>query len=240
MDLQLLGKRALVTGGSRGIGKAIARVLAEEGVDVALLARDAAQLSATAAELTAATGRRVVGVAGDTTDDELTHRAVAEAVQQLGGPMHILVNAAAEPGGFAAPPTLEDVALLSRDSDFSRFVAPNVDGGVRNAALRKLFSDPRFNIMDGLDTYIDDYGKPDPLPEGMLRQLAQSQFLGLFDDDEKKSGANASAPTLEVPPDEDADLRLQSHDAADAAEPGAGEPGAGVVAQRQKFQAGCV
>ena len=80
----------------------------------------------------------------------------------------------------AAPPTLEDVALLSRDSDFSRFVAPNVDGGVRNAALRKLFSDPRFNIMDGLDTYIDDYHAPDPLPPAMLRRMLQSEALGLF------------------------------------------------------------
>ena len=109
MDLQLDGKRALVSGGSRGIGKAIARVLAEEGADVALLARDAARLSAAAAEIAAATGRRVVGVAGDTTDDASTRQAVAQAVQQLGGPIDILVNAAAEPAGFAAPPKLEQI-----------------------------------------------------------------------------------------------------------------------------------
>lgn len=109
MDLQLDGKRALVSGGSRGIGKAIARALAEEGVDVALLARDAARLSAAAAEIAAATGRRVVGVTGDTTDDASTRRAVAQAVQQLGGPIDILVNAAAEPSGFAAPPKLEQI-----------------------------------------------------------------------------------------------------------------------------------
>ena len=129
MDLQLRGKRALVSGGSRGIGKAIARVLAEEGVDVALLARDAAQLSATAAELAAATGRRVVGVSGDTTDDELTRRAVAQAVQQLGGPMHILVNAAAEPGGFAAPPTLEQIGA----EQFHREMDTKVMGYIRCA-----------------------------------------------------------------------------------------------------------
>ena len=110
MDLQLDGKRALVSGGSRGIGKAIARVLAEEGADVALLARDAARLSAAAAEIAAATGRRVVGVAGDTTDDASTRQAVAQAVQQLGGPIDILVNAAAEPAGFAAPPRLEQIS----------------------------------------------------------------------------------------------------------------------------------
>ena len=63
-----------------------------------------------------------------------------------------------------APPTLDDVATLTRESDFSRFVAPGVDGDVKNAALKKLFSDPHFNVMDGLDIYIDDYSKPDPLP----------------------------------------------------------------------------
>ena len=110
MDLQLQGKRALVTGGSRGIGKAVARVLAEEGADVALLARDAARLSTAAAEIATATGRRVIGVAGDTTDDALTRQAVAQAMQRLGGPIDILVNAAAEPAGFAAPPTLEQIS----------------------------------------------------------------------------------------------------------------------------------
>ena len=70
MDLELGGKRALVTGGSRGIGKAIARLLAQEGADVALLARDAARLAAAAAEIAAQTGRRVVGVSADTTRDD--------------------------------------------------------------------------------------------------------------------------------------------------------------------------
>ncbi len=69
MDLQLKGKRAIVTGGSRGIGKAIARQLAEEGVDVAIVARGREQLEASAAELAAATGRRIVPLLADTGDD---------------------------------------------------------------------------------------------------------------------------------------------------------------------------
>ena len=109
MDLELKGKRALVTGGSRGIGKAIARVLAQEGADVALLARNPQLLSAAAAELAAETGRKVVGVSGDTTSDEQTRLAVAEAVRQLGGGIDILVNAAAEPAGFAGPPKLAEI-----------------------------------------------------------------------------------------------------------------------------------
>ena len=109
MDLELKGKRALVTGGSRGIGKAIACVLAQEGADVALLARGTEALQATAAEIAAETGRRVVGVNANTTSDDQVRDAVAEAVRLLGGGIDILVNAAAEPAGFAGPPKLGEI-----------------------------------------------------------------------------------------------------------------------------------
>jgi hypothetical protein len=110
-------------------------------------------------------------------------------------------NAAAAPAAPAEPPpTLEDVARLGRDSDYARFVAPDVAPEVKNAALRKLFSDPHFNVMDGLDIYIDDYGKPDPIPPGMLRQLAQSKLLGLFDDeDQPQKNPNTEAGTPDGP-----------------------------------------
>lgn len=84
MDLQLAGKRALVTGGSRGIGKAIARVLAHEGASVALLARAASTLAAAAGELSAETGRLVVGVSADTGHDDSVRSAVAEGVNVSG------------------------------------------------------------------------------------------------------------------------------------------------------------
>lgn len=143
-----------------------------------------------------------------------------------------------------APPTLEDVSTLTPASDFTRFVARDVDPTVKNAALKKLFADPQFNVMDGLDIYIDDYGKPDPLPAGMLRQMAQSQFLGLFTEEGKPAhaGGEHAAPADGAAPndikeelsDENADLRLQSHDAAEPAEPGAGEAGAGEDAAGQR------
>ncbi|HEY6086166.1 MAG TPA: SDR family oxidoreductase [Burkholderiaceae bacterium] len=110
MDLELKGKRALITGGSRGIGKAIARALALEGADVALLARNEQALAAAAAELAAETGAKVIGVSADTTRDKQVHSAVTEAARLLGGPIEILVNAAAEPAGFAGPPKLAEIS----------------------------------------------------------------------------------------------------------------------------------
>ena len=110
MDLELKGKRALITGGSRGIGKAIARALALEGADVALLARNEQTLAAAAAELAAETGAKVIGVSADTTRDKQVHSAVTEAARLLGGPIEILVNAAAEPAGFAGPPKLAEIS----------------------------------------------------------------------------------------------------------------------------------
>jgi len=57
---------------------------------------------------------------------------------------------------------------------------PDVDPTVQQAALKKMFTDPHFNVMDGLDIYIDDYSKPDPLPPGMLERMVQSDMLNLF------------------------------------------------------------
>ena len=108
-------------------------------------------------------------------------RAVVPAVDPVEArarPAKTLAETPAEP-----LPTMADVALLTRESDYSRFVSPGIDEGVKRAAMKKLFTDPHFNVMDGLDTYIDDYGKPDPIPLAMLRQMNQAKFLRLFDDE---------------------------------------------------------
>ena len=101
MDLGLQGKHAIVTGGSRGIGKAIARELAREGVDVAIVARSKGDLEATARELAHETNRRVIALPADVTSKEQLERMVAEAARQLGG-LHILVNSGSAPGGSAS------------------------------------------------------------------------------------------------------------------------------------------
>ena len=90
--------------------------------------------------------------------------------------------------------TLDDVAKLNHQDDFSVFMQSGVDPDVKRAAMKKLFSDPRYNIMDGLDIYIDDYSKPDPIPPEMLRRLVQSQMLNLFKtEEEEKDKPNESA-----------------------------------------------
>ena len=86
-----------------------ARVLAQEGAAVVLLARDSATLAAAAAELSGSTGGTVVSVSADTTQDDQVQHAVAEAQRLLGGSIDILVNAAAEPAGFAGPPKLAEI-----------------------------------------------------------------------------------------------------------------------------------
>ena len=101
MDLGLRGKHAIVTGGSLGIGKAIARELAREGADVAIVARTKDQLEATARELAAETGRRVIPLAADVTSRAQVDAMVAQAANQLGG-LHILVNSGSPPGGSAS------------------------------------------------------------------------------------------------------------------------------------------
>jgi NAD(P)-dependent dehydrogenase (short-subunit alcohol dehydrogenase family) len=100
MDLGLQGKRAIVTGGSLGIGKAIARELAREGVDVAIVARTKETLEAAAVELAAETGQRVIPLVADVTSKAQVDAMVAQAAAQLGG-LHILVNSGSPPGGSA-------------------------------------------------------------------------------------------------------------------------------------------
>ena len=100
MDLGLEGKGAIVTGGSLGIGKAIARELAREGADVAIVARTKDTLEAAARELAAETRRRVIPLIADVTSRAQVDAMVAQAATQLGG-LHILVNSGSPPGGSA-------------------------------------------------------------------------------------------------------------------------------------------
>jgi len=105
MDLELDGKVAIVTGGSRGIGKAVARQLAREGVQVVLVARTREPLEAAARELAAETGQRFEAITADTGLDESVRAMVMQAHRAFGR-IDILVNCAAVPGGQGPVPSL--------------------------------------------------------------------------------------------------------------------------------------
>ena len=157
----------------------------------------------------------------------------------------------AEPAEPPPAPTLEDVARLSLDGDFKPFVARGVPADVRNAAVKKLFTDPHYNVMDGLDIYIDDYSKPSPLSAAEMAKMVGAQFLKLVDDPnevkipapapvaadqehaaepEEAQAPQAGAPEPVAQPepqethDDHADLQLQPDHAPEPPSPG---PGAG-------------
>jgi NAD(P)-dependent dehydrogenase (short-subunit alcohol dehydrogenase family) len=108
MDLELRGKTAIVTGGNRGIGKAIARGLAGEGANVAIVARNKAALDEAAAEIARGTNSKVLPFVADTGDDAAVKKMVADVVAAFGR-IDVLVNCAAKPSGQSKPPSLAEL-----------------------------------------------------------------------------------------------------------------------------------
>lgn len=108
-SLPLFGKRALVTGGSRGIGAAIARQLAADGADVAITYDKSAELAEAIAAEIRATGRRAVAVQADAGTPAGARAAVDGAVEALGGLDILVNNAGIARGGMIAETTLEDI-----------------------------------------------------------------------------------------------------------------------------------
>lgn len=112
-----------------------------------------------------------------------------------------------EPAPARPLPTMEDVARLDKDADFSAFVARGVDQAVRRSALKKLFADPHFNVMDKLDVYIDDYTKPSPMSEAMLASLehAKSVFASMLEEKpEQEDDAKTETQTqTQHPPEQE-------------------------------------
>jgi hypothetical protein len=104
-------------------------------------------------------------------------RVKTESREVTSAPAMPVPDATAKSAAEAPMPELPPVEKLTLDSDFSGFFHPKVDEDLRRRALRKLFSDPQFNVMDGLDVYIDDYSKTEPIPAAMLASLKQAQRI---------------------------------------------------------------
>lgn len=196
--------------------------------------------------------RKIDAKEGRPLEEPLPPAVPAEAAPQPQGAPAPVMAQAPEGAELPPPPTLDEAQSLTSASDFRPFMARNVPPDVKNAAMKKLFADPRygFEAMDRMDIYIDDYSKPDPLPAAMARQLASAKFLKLFDEEEEKrpadpeggDRADAAAPQdvaqsglcndlpsqpesaeLHASPEHaDPDLRLQQDDAPPGEKPGGG------------------
>ena len=151
----------------------------------------------------------------------------AKAAQPVQPPAPGAQNTVVPPASVTAPPavspepkpqqplpTMDDVQQLTPSSDYQGFMRQGVPGEVRNAAMKKLFTDPHFNVMDGLDIYIGDYNTPDPLPAGMLEKMVGAQLLNLFPPKDPAAPAGspvvAQSPQSETPPTLQADPALQA------------------------------
>lgn len=121
-------------------------------------------------------------------EDLPASRAPAETAPPVARPANSA--GAVQPNEDSLQP-VEDLHGL--ESEYKDFLRPGVDESLKRSALKKLFHDPHFNQMDGLDTYVDDYTKEDPIPEAMLKALNQAQ--GLVFDREKEPEEGAATKT---------------------------------------------
>lgn len=156
-------------------------------------------------------------------------RPVAQRLADSPVPGEAVADATAAQEGIAeqekaqqpeAPlPTLEDAQALTPESDFKPFVARNVAPEVRNAAMKKLFADPHFNVMDRMDVYIDDYSNPAPLQAAQLRKMASAAFLKLVDDDEEQTAGEKQALLVTPAMTQAQDVAQSEHSAIDPSPP---------------------
>jgi hypothetical protein len=134
-------------------------------------------------------------------------------------------TSAAVPGAVsgsapAAAPELPPIESLTFESDFSAFLQPAVAPSVKQQALKKLFTDPRFNVMDGLDVYIDDYSIPSPLEPELIGQLLHARFTL----NPPRTRVNAQGVVEDVPPDEPTPAAAAADDAPASESSDASEP----------------
>jgi hypothetical protein len=121
------------------------------------------------------------------------------------------------PVAAALPP----IESLTSESDFAPFLRNGVEEALKRRALKTLFQDPRFNVMDGLDVYIDDFSKPDPLPEGWLEQLNQVARLGEYREPEPAAEPESEVTEGEIVPPVEQQLAANPSDTSTPAGPNA-------------------
>ena len=167
MDLGLKDKRALVTGSSRGLGYAVALVLAREGCRVAINSRDDARVSAAAEKIAAETGTRAIGLAGDVSDPGLAERLVGETVRAFGGLDLLVTNAGGPPaGGFES----FDEAAWQKAVDLSFLSHVRLI----KAALPQLRQSGAASVLT-----VTSYSVKQPIPNLVLSNSIRAATIGL-------------------------------------------------------------
>jgi 3-oxoacyl-[acyl-carrier protein] reductase len=167
MDMQLKGKRALVTGSSRGLGYAAALGLAREGCRVAINGRDEAKITAAVQAIAMETGTKVIGLPGDVTDPEVPARMVRETVQAFGGLDILITNAGGPPAG----------AFESFDgAAWQKAIDLSLMGHVRliQAALPHLRQSKSASVLT-----ITSYAVKQPIPNLVLSNSVRAATVGL-------------------------------------------------------------
>lgn len=143
--------------------------------------------------------------------------ARARPVAPVAAASPVPADAATGAGCEAAP--LPPVQSLTPESDFAPFMGAKVEESLKRRALKTLFQDPRFNVMDGLDVYIDDYSRPDPLPAGWLEQMSQLAHMGDQParlEEERRAAETTPAAAVEAPEQ----VKITSHDGPAAPDDG--------------------
>ena len=167
MDLKLAGKRALVSGASRGLGYATAKGLAQEGVRVAINSRDLDAITAAGQKLAGETGAQVLPLAGDVSDPSVPEKVVSEAANTLGGLDLLVTNSGGPPAGLFESFDDEtwqkaiDLALLSH----VRLI---------RAALPHLRQSPAASVLT-----ITSYSVKQPIPNLVLSNSVRAATVGL-------------------------------------------------------------
>jgi hypothetical protein len=127
-----------------------------------------------------------------------TPAAAAPGVEARAGDAAMATGAPAPRAAPVVTPELPPVETLTFESDFTAFLQPKVAESIKQQALKKLFADPRFNVMDGLDVYIDDYSIPSPLEPELIEQLVHARFTL----NPPRTRVNAQGHVEDVPPEE--------------------------------------
>jgi hypothetical protein len=99
-------------------------------------------------------------------------------------------------------PSVPPVDKLTTESDFSSFMHPKVEDALRRVALKKLFSDPHFNIPDPFEPYSADFNVGEPIPPEMLATLKQAEQLVFGEKKEEGKAAEQEASAEQPKPDE--------------------------------------